>query len=455
MKKTFSLVLLLVSSVNMLYSQPKIEKAYWPKDTYLEYYIPGRFCINGEPLLGLAGFYDGEAEENLSVVDMDGNSVLSMPVATYKSSYDVFFPAKDYDVSANIVSENLTLWQYHGRLYESHQQVDIDKLEKGPEGVQGAMKLLQEIDPYRYSSSGWIIFKDAKGRDAFYNEDSMVNFYEYEKYGKQFPKYYFAFNDDNLLYEVRCEDYEVTINVNSFEDAVEPEIRYYSALVPTYYTDLQTFGSVGPVVTQTLYNSDSNFEYWVDEYEEKTSEREDWYGNSYSTQYYGKIVSHKSVLKQTSLKNESGKEILVLPVEEMEGYTACESRINYWHDLNCDFILHQVYYEGFSDEYEEAGIITCYRFYPETQSVKAISRSEKRMTVDASGAGNDGDLNITVDGGRDDEKVVISDMGGRVVGRVPASANGARIKRTEIGTGIYNVTLQSKDGMENQKVQIP
>lgn len=449
MKKTFSLVLLFMLSVNMLYSQPKIEKTYWPKDTYLEYYIPGRFCINGEPLLGLSGFYDGEAEENLSVVDMDGNSVLSMPMPTYKRSYDVFFPAKDYDiVSANIVSEDLILWQYHD-LDMKGEWIDIDKLEKGPEGVQGAMELLQKIDPYHYPSDRWIIFKDAKGRDAFYNDMYVWSFYEYDKYGKQFPENYYAFCDDNLLYEVFCKDVEVTINVNSFEDAVEPEIRYSSALVPTYYTDLQTFGTVGPVVTQTLYNSDSNFEYWVDEYEEKTSEREDWYGK------YGKIVSHKSVLKQTSLKNESGKEILVLPVEEMEGYTACESWIYYWHDLNCDFILHEVRYKGISDEYDEPQIVTCYRFYPETQSVKAISRSEKRMTVDASGAGGDGDLNIIVDGGRDDEKVVISDMGGRVVGRVPASANGARIKRTEIGTGIYNVTLQSKDGMENQKIQIP
>lgn len=454
MKKTFSLVLLFMLSVNMLYSQPKIEKTQFPEG--LGFYIPGRFCVNGELLLGLP-YYDYDAEDYLpvSVVDIDGNSVLSMPMPTYKRNYDVFFPAKDYDiVSANIVSEDLTLWQYHGWDADHSQQIDIDKLEKGPEGVQGAIELLQKIDHYRYTSSGWIIFKDAKGRDAFYNEDSMVDFYEYKKYGKQFPKYYFAFNDDNLLYEVRCEDYEVTINVNSFDDAVEPEISYSSALIRSDYTDFQTFGAIELPVSQTLYNSDSNFEYWVNEYEEKTSERMDWYGNSYSTQHYGKIVSHKSVLKQTSLKNESGKEILVLPVEEIEGYTAYTSGISCWQDLNCDLIIHTVSYDNKDGDYYMVKM-TCYRFYPETQSVKAISRSEKRMTVDASGAGNDGDLNIIVDGGRDDEKVVISDMGGRVVGRVPASANGARIKRTEIGTGIYNVTLQSKDGMENQKVQIP
>lgn len=452
MKKTFSLVLLFVLSVSMLYSQPKIEKTLMPESR--GFIIPGRFCINSELLIGLQ-YYDYDAEDYLpvSVVDMDGNSVLSMPMPTYKRNYDVFFPA-NYDVSANIVSEDLTLWQYHGWSFDGDQKIDIDKLEKGPEGVQGAMELLQEIDPYHYPSDEWIIFKDAKGRDAFYNNEIFLYFYESEKYGRRLPKYYFAFSDDNLLYEVRCEYNEVTINVNSFDDAVEPEINYLSALCWTYYTDLQTFGTIDLPVSQTLYNSDSNFEYWVDEYEEKTSERVDWYGNSYSTQYYGKIVSHKSVLKQTSLNNESGKEILVLPVEEMEGYAASGSEISYWHDLNCDFINHTVSYDNLDGHYK-LDKTTCYRFYPETQSVKAISRSEKRMTVDASGAGNDGDLNIIVDGGRDDEKVVISDMGGRVVGRVPASANGARIKRTEIGTGIYNVTLQSKDGMENQKVQIP
>ena len=90
----------------------------------------------------------------------------------------------------------------------------------------------------------------------------------------------------------------------------------------------------------------------------------------------------------------------------------------------------------------------------ETSAVKVIARSEKtRMSV--GGSADRGDiLNIIVKNAGKGESVAVSDMTGRVIGRVSAREEGEMFSTANMSKGVYNVTLEGGQAKENRKIVI-
>lgn len=238
--------------------------------------------------------------------------------------------------------------------------------------------------------------------------------------------------------------------------------------VEMMYIDVtaETPGDGYMVLSQTLFNEDSNWEYWrhnIGKVEKVSEVFEEGYWDEDKDEWIDmpvKYVSYEIMCDGYQLVNDKGDVLIELPFEKMDGYTTGPDQdIVYIHDVESDIIYLSVEYK--SEDRDEYGnptskiwVDNIYSVDKETSAVKVIARSEKtRMSV--GGSADRGDiLNIIVKNAGKGESVAVSDMTGRVIGRVSAREEGEMFSTANMSKGVYNVTLEGGQAKENRKIVI-
>ena len=158
-------------------------------------------------------------------------------------------------------------------------------------------------------------------------------------------------------------------------------------------------------------------------------------------------------MKNISLVNDKGETLLEIPIEQRDGFQIeYEPDIQYVRTEGKDLIVVSItYYSIDKGKSDEIYYTTLYSYDRGLSAVKAIARTEStRMSVNVT----DSQVNVSVDNADKAESVSLSDMTGRVVGRIPATSSGSSINTSKMSKGVYNITLQGAGNIENQKILI-
>lgn len=432
-------------------------------DPYGISFLPPSFSYDEEVYIVLPNYASDWDEksgvfESLTIKDLEGNNVkeIKTPLFTF-TSYEYYYP-----VSCDTVIE-FAEWSLdygypapnpftHEYCYCRDLNLYADTLNFYYDYYKDYFEEVPEL----------VFFTTVDGRDAFYVKDRYYDdFYDYDSFGTKYPCSFYAIGDEGYVFYYSSMDYVQTKkNYKYSPTPSETTTSSDNSIVSHSYLDFTsgvTTLSAEYLVSQTLYNDDSNWEYWTQTFSLISYEEHEYRYNYYTGDYDSiRIVRYYSTVKNLSLVNDKGETLLEIPVEQIEGYYydfhdgTC---IQYIHTENKDLIVVGLYYcpISFSSDSPYLSRTTIYSYDRELSAVKAIARTEStRMSVNIT----DSQVNVSVDNADNSESVSLSDMSGRVVGRMPASHEGASFNTSRMPKGVYNVTLQGKENDENKKILI-
>lgn len=427
-------------------------------------FIPPSFSYDGKTYIGITE-YDpnvGKVPISYTIKDLEGNDVkkLDHQMLFSYNAYEYYYPVSsdtviEYsDIDYGPAHEPLS-GKYSRDLYQY-----LDSL----------LYAYYVFDSYlQYSSP--IFFTTLDGRDAFClclpdslypryygpGYDYDYDFYNYDLYGKQYPYRFYAIGDDGYVNEYNV-DYELQTKNFKFSDIPTKSSTYDRSIILDFYVkNLSTQGGDidGYYATQTLFNDDPNWEYWNLTWDSSITEDRISYYYNYDLDLESpvRILRYSAYLKNISLVNDKGETLLEIPIEQRDGFQIeYEPDIQYVRTEGKDLIVVSITYYSI-DNGKDGAIYytTLYSYDRGLSAVKAIARTEStRMSVNVT----DSQVNVSVDNADKAESVSLSDMTGRVVGRIPATSSGSSINTSKMSKGVYNITLQGAGNIENQKILI-
>lgn len=423
-------------------------------------FLPPSFSYDEEVYIVLPNYASDWDEksgdfESLTIKDLEGNNVkeIKTPLFTFTSS-EYYYP-----VSCDTVIE-FAEWSLdygypalnpftHEYCYCRDLNLYADTLNFYYDYYKDYFEEVPEL----------VFFTTVDGRDAFYVKDRYFDdFYDYDSFGTKYPCSFYAIGDEGYVFYYSSMDYVQTKkNYKYSSTPSETTTSSHNSIVSSSYLDFTsgfTTLSAEYLVSQTLYNDDSNWEYWTPTFSLISYEEHEYRYNYYTDHYDSiRIVRYYPNLKNLSLVNDKGETLLEIPVEQIEGYYDGYDilyDIQYIHTGNKDLIVVDLSYCPISDIHY-LHRTTIYSYDRELSAVKAIAITEStRMSVNIT----DSQVNVSVDNADNSESVSLSDMSGRVVGRMPASHEGASFNTSRMPKGVYNVTLQGKENDENKKILI-
>lgn len=418
-------------------------------------FIPPSFSYDGKTYIGIIDYdpHVGKVLSSYTIKDLEGNDVKKLDQMSFSyNAYEYYYPVSSdtvieysdiyYDPAYNPISGKYCrdLYLFLDSLMLFYSYIDSD---------------------LQYSSP--IFFTTLDGRDAFclcladslfdyyYNYDYY--FYNYDLYGKHYPYRFYAIGDDGYVNEYHVY-YELQTKNFKFSDIPTESSTYgRSNILGFFVKNLSTQGGDidGYYATQTLFNDDPNWEYWNLTWDSSiTDDRISYYYNYESPV---RVLSYSAYLKNISLVNDKEETLLEIPIEQRDGFQIeYEPDILYVRTEGKDLIVVSITYSSIDNgKSDEIYYTTLYSYDRGLSAVKAIARTEStRMSVNIT----DSQVNVSVDNADNSESVSLSDMSGRVVGRMPASHEGASFNTSRMPKGVYNVTLQGKENDENKKILI-
>lgn len=312
------------------------------------------------------------------------------------------------------------------------------------------------------------------------SDEYNSTFFEYPTYGTKYPNSYYAIVDGSIKmcdieYDIVYEypipsttDQYGSIHYSPNADELTwqretnksglDEIRY-PYLNGIYYYDYDNTEGVGEnaYFTQTLFNNDSQWEYFVpileeyseygepEEYSYRDENGEYDYDNLHFTRSYkysARIVGYKVV-------SENGSTVMTIRARHANS----EIRLDRIMTLGGKkyFTTGEYYYD---DEGMYRYVSTLYVYDTYTTSVQEVASVKGRAPM---AAVTNGSIDVTLDESDTDSDLILSNMAGQVVGRkhVGAGETKSRMNAANMPRGLYNLTLRRNGRvLNNQKMMV-
>lgn len=421
-------------------------------------FLTSAFTEYDDPLILMPEYLSNSKENPVGIIikDLNGNDIKSLEFPKYTYNSTEYY--KPVSCECDTVIEMTDFYAYPVSAFSDSTFLNIQKF-------ADFWKYFMSFE-YVEGYCDCVFFTTINGQDAFYptfggepfgcNDYNLgYYFYDYGNNGTKYPRTFYFLNDDGKAYYADGVYYEIEISRKNYKYSDTPFDAYsYSGgtIINSGYQDLtlpyEAYNYL--FITQTLYNDDSNWEYWLETVDIVLSE--EYTSFDWSTDDSILVRRYDRNLKKATLVNDKGDVLLEIPVEQKDGYNAFDIDIVHIHCETQELLVVTADYAQYDDDYSNYKYVTTiYSLDKGTTSVRAIARTEsERMSVEE---GED-NLNVRVNNAGKGENVTLSDMSGRVIGRMPASHEGASFNTARMPKGVYNVTLQGKEANENKKVMI-
>ena len=310
-------------------------------------------------------------------------------------------------------------------------------------------------------------FEDyCESHDIYYNEYYARNFYyeyfwQYEKFGTQFPNTIYMLDDDGHLVEYSA-DYSLERDYSNATWEIDPDygngISYEPNVGQFVYLNIdKSFYPTTPIIiSQNLFNDDDNWEFLSFDVQFIPSD----------TIMYGytddgverRRISMKTVVEGIKIMNNEGTQLGYLPVKNKSDEYTTDIDLTYVSVLN-GLVYIQTEEEaitnkhGYETEKYYEGI---YVIDPKDASVHTISRSLSRMNLNSTVIDQGERLDIQISESGKNDNLTISSMSGQVINSSPVrDDNSISVNTGAMPKGIYNVTLRGNGNpTENQRIII-
>jgi hypothetical protein len=411
---------------------------------------------------------DGHAQATLYNTDLSVAKTLHINVPSYK--YEEYTEVATVEPNGSSVATEENDW---GTYFE-----DVDVT-----AITSSAALIEAVksSSYYYGTEDLVPYTDTKGRIGFITPGA--SYYNSETYGTKYPESYYAIKDGTIRqfycsYYIQYE-YPIPYTLNSYGERVyssegltwkreyndddEDEIRYGN-MGSLSYTDYdKSEGVEVPAnLTQTLFNSDSKWEYLVPIQEEYSkystpSETDYYYDENGRHQYYEDNNLHLRRRYTRSahtvgynVVSEGGTTVMTLKSRHATSTYFRVEKILIWGGKK--YILT---YDNYTDEegeyyWEE----TLYLYDTYTTTVKEVNSVKSRQPM-ATVSGES--IDVILSEGDTDSDLILSNMAGQVVGKkhVSAGETKARMRAAGMPKGIYNLTLRRQGQvLNNQKLMV-
>ena len=310
-------------------------------------------------------------------------------------------------------------------------------------------------------------FEDyCEAHDLYYNEYYIRNFYyeyfwNYEKYGTQYPNTIYMLDGDGHLVEYYAE-YSLERDYSNASWEIDPDYGSGISYKPNVgqFVHLNVDKSFYPttpiIISQNLFNDDDNWEFLSFDVQFIPSD----------TIMYGytddgverRRISMKTVVEGIKIMNSEGTQLGYLPVQNKSDEYTTNIDLTYVSVLN-GLVYIQTEEEaitnkhGYETEKSYEGI---YVIDPKDASVHAISRSLSRMNLNSTVIDQGERLDIQISESGKNDNLTISSMSGQVINSSPVTEdNSISVNTGAMPKGIYNVTLRGNGNpTENQRIII-
>ena len=319
-------------------------------------------------------------------------------------------------------------------------------------------------------------FTDPDGETGYYGNDyrrysgdSTQFFYEYDKYGKMYPEEFFTLDTAGILRHCHFFHYEIEYDFDNatwakdldYSEKTLRDFQEYDCMVQGFQfqnLDDSFFPNSNIIVSQNIFNDDSDWEYILNDVE-YYKEYGDAQGGS-EDEVVRRIVHQTPIIKGYKIMNSKGQ-LLYIPVADNEDeHTVAASilmvsvidgviYINMWERVRRGPLESIGYLLGDACE-------SMYVIKPKTTGIQSISRRVvSRMSIDATAIDKGNSLGIHVSEPVQGDNIVISSMSGQIINQTPLSnAEHISIETSAYPKGVYNVTLQGNSNPENQRIII-
>ena len=319
-------------------------------------------------------------------------------------------------------------------------------------------------------------FTDPDGETGYYGNDyrrysgdSTRFFYEYDKYGKMYPEEFFTLDTAGILRHCHFFHYEIEYDFDNatwvkdldYSEKTLRDFQEYDCMVQGFQfqnLDDSFFPNSNIIVSQNIFNDDSDWEYILNDVE-YYKEYGDAQGGS-EDEVVRRIVHQTPIIKGYKIMNSKGQ-LLYIPVADNEDeHTVAASilmvsvidgviYINMWERVTRGPLESIGYLLGDACE-------SMYVIKPKTTGIQSITRRVvSRMSIDATAIDKGNSLGIHVSEPVQGDNIVISSMSGQIINQTPLSnAEHISIETSAYPKGVYNVTLQGNSNPENQRIII-
>jgi len=309
------------------------------------------------------------------------------------------------------------------------------------------------------------------GQASYYIDfpDSIITGYEdelywdYNQYGKKYPKILFAINGNGYLtvYNVnyRSEtDYTNAIWVKDPDYYRYSEDKYFRANAASFMymnVDQSYYPTANIAISQNLFNVDDNWEYLSFDYD--LVPRDTGWIFTDEDRIYRREIYRSYSYKGIKIMNNDGRQLAYLPIPNEQGEVTNYIYVESVSVLNglVYIITEEDYYKDnnyYNDERRQA----IYVIDPTNTSVQSISRAPARMGVSPTVIEKGERLNIQVSESGIDDNITISSMSGQIMNSSNVrEGQSVSVDTSVLPKGIYNVTLRGLGNpTENQRIII-
>lgn len=308
-----------------------------------------------------------------------------------------------------------------------------------------------------FTSYTYTGFVDFEGHLCCYAPDGYhASFFGEKWFGTLYPQdYYYSIVDGKIVYyQYSSHSYTYEYSTDGAVWTQEGEERPSLSGYTYDGFDLQDYdNSLGAYITtyltQTLFNSDEAYEYVLPIFEPYES-------ISYSTSYQATdegVKVTRTVYKRIKnvgfkIVSDNGNTVATikssLKVEDFGEYGS--------FGLYDVYIIRGKCYLQAREYTSDKETYYLYELDGNTSEVKALGAVEAKPRMVSV---NDGVIELQLNDADTDSEVVLTGMGGQLVGksRIPSGQTSARLNARNLGRGIYNVSLQ-RDGqvLQSEKV---
>jgi len=425
MKKLFILAVSIMATVAM---SAQVSDLKMKTSNYV-YVIPAEFTSDGKDYVECI---DDEFDAEYYYKDYGFDGAEIPKSVTFNIYNDDFEKVKSVNIPVDVTTTT----------YTSYEHEEIPTHSSSTEEHLATFTSLDEAITYISSSLDEEVNKtEVKGDTTYIYLSYEGCYYKYEKYGELYPEDYFIYVQDGHLYLVENR-YESVTTENWVVDYEGESHKPHGAEV---INDLSIYDNA--TLTQTLFNTDANYEYIKLTYEPYTytdsTMATDYDDNGQSYSYcISKTVYNTHYVKGFNVVSETGTVLATATFDATED----ELKHNYYIDFALVVLNGKTYLcaDGFGYQYY-------YRIDPTSSSIKQVGRA-KKAHVSPTVANRYEDITVELEeDGTSAHKVSVVDAAGRTVynANVPAGQRSVKINASRLSNGMNIISVKNGNSKPN------